>query len=214
MANVYKIMDTTGDGRLSWKEIKAGFEAIAPELLTEAMKKTDKKETSNDDDEAGANETEAFFKRICANCDFSGTADSANSNHIHTIDYSDFLIAATKVDDEAKFITYMKNAYEQFFNNEEESIETVTLIDILCGEKEIKDHLVVKLADCIDEDHSNEITAYEFFNFMIKQLGQENVFCPHAIRARLKDTFPHIGQSGTFVSDEEIMLVAHNKVED
>ena len=196
MANVYKIMDTTGDGRLSWKEIKAGFEAIAPELLTEA---------SNDDDEA-----EAFFKRICANCDFSGTADSANSNHIHTIDYSDFLIAATKVDDEAKFITYMKNSYEQFFNNEEESIETVTLIDILCGEKEIKDHLVVKLADCIDEDHSNEITAYEFFNFMIKQLGLTNVFCPHAIRARLKDTFPNIGQSGTFVSDEEIMLVAHN----
>jgi hypothetical protein len=25
MANVYKIMDKTGDGRLSWKEIKAGF---------------------------------------------------------------------------------------------------------------------------------------------------------------------------------------------
>ena len=28
MANVYKIMDTTGDGRLSWKEIKAGFEQM------------------------------------------------------------------------------------------------------------------------------------------------------------------------------------------
>lgn len=187
MANVYKIMDTTGDGRLSWKEIKAGFEAIAPSLYKDIDEET--------------------CKQICRNCDFSGT-DSANS----TIDYSDFLIAATKVDDEAKFITYMKNAYEQFFNNEEESIETVTLIDILCGEKEIKDHLVVKLADCIDEDHSNEITAYEFFNFMIKQLGQENVFCPHAIRARLKDTFPHIGQSGTFVTDEEIMLVAVGKV--
>jgi len=43
MANVYKIMDTTGDGRLSWKEIKAGFEAfnlIAPSL-----------NPSNDDDE-------------------------------------------------------------------------------------------------------------------------------------------------------------------
>ena len=187
MANVYKIMDTTGDGRLSWKEIKAGFEAIAPSLHPAS------------DEEA--------CKQICKNCDFSGT-DSATS----TIDYSDFLIAATKVDDEAKFITYMKNAYEQFFNNEEESIETVTLIDILCGEKEIKDHLVVKLADCIDEDHSNEITAYEFFNFMIKQLGLTNVFCPHAIRARLKDTFPHIGQSGTFVTDEGIMLVAHDKV--
>ena len=119
------------------------------------------------------------------------------------------MIAATKVDEAAQFITYMKNAYEQFFNNEDEAIETVTLVDILCGEKEIKDHLVVKVADCIDADHSNEITAYEFFNFMIKQLGQEDVFCPHAIRAGLKETFPHIGQSGSFVSDEEIMLAAH-----
>tara|TARA_B110000285_G_scaffold218637_1_gene268314 strand:+ start:764 stop:919 length:156 start_codon:yes stop_codon:yes gene_type:complete len=50
-------------------------------------------------------------------------------------------------------------------------IETVTFIDTLCGEKEIKAHLIVKLANSIDEDHSNEITAYEFFNFMIKQLG-------------------------------------------
>jgi len=146
--------------------------------------------------------------QICKNCDFSGTADST----YNTIDYRDFLIAATKVDDEDNFLTYMKNAYEQFFNNEEEKIETVTFIDILCGEKEIKDHLIIKLANTIDEDHSNEITAYEFFNFMIKQLGQENVFCPHAIQARLKADFPNIGQSGTFISDEDIMLTAHNKV--
>lgn len=37
MANVYKIMDTTGDGRLSWKEIKAGFAAIAPDLRPEVL---------------------------------------------------------------------------------------------------------------------------------------------------------------------------------
>ena len=28
-------MDTTGDGNLSWKEIKKGFEMIAPELITD-----------------------------------------------------------------------------------------------------------------------------------------------------------------------------------
>merc|ERR1712167_286387 len=105
----------------------------------------------------------------------------------------------------------MKNAYEQFFNNEDEKIETVTFIDILCGEKEIKDHLIIKLANTIDEDHSNEITAYEFFNFMIKQLGQDQ-FCPHAIQAQLKVDFPNIGQSGTFISDEDLVQAAHTKV--
>jgi hypothetical protein len=48
---------------------------------------------------------------------------------------------------------------------------------------------------------------------MIKQLGQENVLCPIAIQARLKQYFPNIGQSGTFISDEDIMLTAHNKAE-
>jgi len=54
---------------------------------------------------------------------------------------------------------------------------------------------------------------------MIKQLGQENVFCPHAIQARLKPDFPNIGQSGTFISDEDVdkdykkkLLTAHNKI--
>tara|TARA_B110000285_G_scaffold218637_1_gene268313 strand:+ start:458 stop:742 length:285 start_codon:yes stop_codon:yes gene_type:complete len=94
MVNVYKIMDTTGDGRLSWKEIKAGFEKIAPDLHP------------SDD--------EGFFKEICANCDFSHTNSYAisESGRCDTIDYGDFLIAATKVDDEHNFITYMKNAYE------------------------------------------------------------------------------------------------------
>lgn len=39
----------------------------------------------------------------------------------------------------------------------------------------MKEHLIIKLANTIDEDHSNEITAYEFFNFMIKQLGLDKV---------------------------------------
>ena len=75
------------------------------------------------------------------------------------------------MDDENNFINYMKNAYELFFNNPEESTETVTLVDIMSSIKEIKLNLITKLADIIDEDQSNHITAYEFFNFMIKFTG-------------------------------------------
>lgn len=62
MANVYKIMDTTGDGRLSWKEIKAGFERInidiAPSLLKfkNDPKNADKVHSGNEDDDEAATE--------------------------------------------------------------------------------------------------------------------------------------------------------------
>lgn len=56
MANVYKIMDTTGDGRLSWKEIKAGFERIAPSLLNYTPKNAQEVHSGSDDAEEAAAE--------------------------------------------------------------------------------------------------------------------------------------------------------------
>jgi hypothetical protein len=47
---------------------------------------------------------------------------------------------------------------------------------------------------------------------MIKSLGLE--FCPLGIKEYLKKDFPNIGQSGTFITEEDIMKVQHNKFRD
>ena len=57
MTNVYKIMDTTGDGKLSYKELKCGFEKLSP-LFKHS------KVSNNTDD--------SFFTEICKNCDLFG----------------------------------------------------------------------------------------------------------------------------------------------
>ena len=87
------------------------------------------------------------------------------------IDFKDFLVASIRTN--APFIGYMSKAYDLFFNNDEESIETNELIDQLCGEKIIKPELLKQLAENIDADQSQTITAYEFFTFVIKSLGLE-----------------------------------------
>lgn len=62
-------------------------------------------------------------------------------------------------------------AYDHFFNNENESIETPELIDLLCAEKIMKDEMLTKVAATIDSDNSQSITAYEFLVFVTEHLG-------------------------------------------
>jgi len=52
------------------------------------------------------------------------------------------------------FIGYMARAYDMWFNNDEESIETNELIDQLCSEKIMKEELLKKVATNIDKDNS------------------------------------------------------------
>ena len=69
------------------------------------------------------------------------------------IDYTDFLIASVRTDRES-FAGYMDRAYERFFANEEESIETPDLIDALCTEKVMKAEFITHVTESIDEDGS------------------------------------------------------------
>lgn len=56
------------------------------------------------------------------------------------IDFKDFLIASIRTN--VSFVGYMNKAYDMFFNNDEESIETNELIDSLCAEKIMKPDLL------------------------------------------------------------------------
>jgi hypothetical protein len=69
------------------------------------------------------------------------------------IDYTDFLIASVRIDNES-FLGYMDLAYENFFANEDESIETPDLIDALCTEKVMKTEFITHVTESIDEDGS------------------------------------------------------------
>lgn len=68
-------------------------------------------------------------------------------------------------------IGYFDEAYRLLFNNAEESIDTNELIDQLCSEKVMKEELLKKVAENIDEDRSQTITAAEFFKFVIDNLN-------------------------------------------
>ena len=56
-------------------------------------------------------------------------------------------------------MSYMKNAYNMFFDNEFESVDTQDMIDKFCTEKDIDNKFVKKIMEKIDEDNSNTITA-------------------------------------------------------
>ena len=102
------------------------------------------------------------------------------------IDFTDFLIASVRID-EKSFLGYMDRAYERFFDDEDESIEIPDLIDALCTEKVMKSEFITHVTESIDEDGSQVISAQEFVEFVIKNLGLEYDFS-------IQDIFDHLAQ--------------------
>ena len=125
------------------------------------------------------------------------------------IEFKDFLVASIRTN--ASFIGYMDKAYKLFFDNDEESIETNELIDQLCGEKIIKPELLKQVAENIDEDKSQTITAFEFFKFVIENLGlktnqqYQKDWDAMLVKKLLEKSHPNIGLSGTFLGREVII---------
>ena len=75
------------------------------------------------------------------------------------VDFKDFLIACVNYTDEYSIMNYMRNAYNQFFDNEYESIDTQEMTDKFCTEKDIDNKFVKEIMKQIDADSSNTITA-------------------------------------------------------
>jgi Ca2+-binding EF-hand superfamily protein len=82
-------------------------------------------------------------------------------------------LLSTITADKASLIGYFTEAYRLLFNNAEECIDTNELIDQLCSEKVMKEELLKKVAENIDEDRSQTITAAEFFKFVIEHLNPD-----------------------------------------
>lgn len=143
-------MDKSGDGSLQTDEIKFGFDSLMID------RGGDKTEWSNE-------EIDEMINYVATDCE---------PGKEKQIEFKDFLVASIRTN--ASFIGYMDRAYKLFFDNDEEQIETNELIDQLCGEKIIKPELLKQVAENIDEDKSQTITAYEFFEFVIKSLGLKN----------------------------------------
>ena len=100
--------------------------------------------------------------------------DTDGNNYI---DFKDFLIACVNYNDEFSFMSYMRNAYNMFFDNEFESVDTQDMTDRFCTEKDIDNKFVKEIMKKIDEDNSNTITAQEFFESVVYALfglGGEN----------------------------------------
>ena len=87
-----------------------------------------------------------------------------------SLDFKDFLISSVDLADRDYIMTYMKNAYLQFFDNEFEEVDTQELIDLFCAEKEIENKFVKEIMEQIDSDNSNTISACEFFEAIVNNL--------------------------------------------
>lgn len=171
--DLFKIMDASGNGTLEKDELITGFNQI---LSTKT----------------GIEYTEDDMQAIIRNL---------KGDNTDQIDFKDFLVGCIRTD-EKSFTGYMKKSYDSFFNNDNESIETPELIDTLCAEKVMKEDMLKQVAENIDSDNSQSITAYEFFTFVTDHLGlQESWAQPLKIREKLQADFPNIGQSGTFVDE-------------
>lgn len=172
--DLFKIMDSGGNGALENDELLKGFNAIL------------------------SLETKVDYKIE----QMDQIIQLLRGDGVNSIDFKDFLIACIRTDKDS-FNGYMRLAYDIFFNNENESIEVPELIDILCAEKIMKDDMLTKVARNIDLDNSQSITAYEFFDFVTVHLGLEQDWAnPMEIKKELQNTFPNIGQSGTFVEEQ------------
>lgn len=82
-------------------------------------------------------------------------------------------MACVRYNQRDSFVNYMKNAYNLFFDNEYESIDTQDAIDKFCEEKDIDSNHVKSMMHYIDSDHSNTISALEFFESLLTALKQD-----------------------------------------
>ena len=117
----------------------------------------------------------------------------------NTIDFKDFLIACVNFSDEDSFMSYMVNAYDTFFDNEFESVDTQDMIDQFCSEKDIDNKFVKEVMKMIDEDNSNTITCFELIESVVTNLNMD-LPKPCCVIEELKYTYgKQINQSGSFV---------------
>ena len=186
--DIFRIMDKSGDGSLQTDEIKFGFDSLM----------TDPEDNKNEWTDDEINQMIDYVKPDCE-------AEGGKKQ----IEFKDFLVASIRTN--ASFIGYMDKAYKLFFDNDEESIETNELIDQLCGEKIIKPELLKQVAENIDEDKSQTITAFEFFKFVIENLGlktnqqYQKDWDAMLVKKLLEKSHPNIGLSGTFLGREVII---------
>ena len=117
------------------------------------------------------------------------------------IDFRDFLIACVNYKNPECFLNYMENAYNTFFNNENEAADAQEMIDLFCSEKDIDNKFVKAIMRQIDSDNSNTITAAEFFEAMVINLNlsedEDSGMCGLITNLRFKKKL-NINQSGTF----------------
>lgn len=140
---------------------------------------------------------------------------------------NDFQIACVRKNDKDAILSYMKNAYVNFFDNEYESIDAQEIIDLFCQEKDINKDLIKEIMKQIDDDDSNTISADEFYGKMCALLKFEDTadfgICSLIEKLKwprdadgnilVKQALP-INQSGTFIGytfDEKKMKVTKNE---
>lgn len=111
------------------------------------------------------------------------------------------MISCINYKNSESMISYIRNAYNIFFDNEFESIDTQEIIDQFCSEKDIDNQFVKKIMHEIDKDHSNTITAAEFIQNVVQLLGTgiTDVEVIQELKYPSSSVYPlPINQSGTF----------------
>ena len=157
MMKIYKVLDKSGDGKISHNEIKSCFKTL------------EQKETLNDE----------IYKEICFNVSKKGPGIrprcKANNEfectcqNVPHIMFKDFLLCSLDMEYKT-FIQYMRQANLIFFNNDTKSIGKCEFTNMLKDDKYVSSRSLHAFIENIDEDKSLTITSQEFFDFMINKL--------------------------------------------
>lgn len=140
---IFRIMDTSGDGQIGADELYDGYnEIIGDNHLSEEK----------------AHQIVMWIDQ------------HQNGQPKGFIDYSDFKIGCVDVTRQ-KFLKYCEVAYEKFFDNGQESIDTNELTGILCQEKLLKEKSIKGIVGRMDDNNNGSIQYFEFFDALIQAIG-------------------------------------------
>lgn len=140
---VFRIMDTSGDGALGLDEIMDGYKTIY------GLDELDE-------------ETQAKLKN---------GMEEIDKEKVGYVSLSQFLVGTVDLSP-AMFQTYVERAYEKYFNDPKKyfMMDKMEFMNVICFEQVMKQRLAESFFNHIDQDKSNSISFEEFVAFFIDTL--------------------------------------------
>ena len=143
LRKIFRIMDTSGDGKIDKSELKEGFDIII------------EKDFINDEQ----------AQEIINNLD----VDWNQNNDKPEMEFSEFLYGCVDTSADS-FLRYCEEAYLKFFDNGQETVDVNELTGILCQERLLGTKSIDLMIEKMDFTKNGSIQYFEFYDVLIEAL--------------------------------------------